>query len=100
MDNAFSRIGGRDKIPFYIELIKQADSFPLVMVMLARWRVKEAKQIIIERLEKDTVKTLAIRALGYYKDKQMILLIEKYFDSESAGVRKEAEKVINRLKSL
>ena len=100
LDNAFSRIGGRDKIPFYIELIKQADSFPLVMVMLARWRVKEAKQIIIERLEKDTVKTLAIRALGYYKDKQMILLIEKYFDSESAGVRKEAEKVINRLKSL
>lgn len=98
LDNAFAKIGDKSKKAFYIELIKDTDKFPLVMTMLGRWKADEAKPIIINRLEKDKIKTSAIRALGYFKDKSTIPLIKKYLESEYAiGVRTEARKVIDRL---
>ena len=100
LDNAFVKIRDKSKISFYIELIKDNDKFPLVMTMLAKWNIDEAKQIIISRLENDKIKTCSIRALGYYKDKNAIPLIEKYVKSDYSGVRQEAKKVIYRLNKL
>lgn len=100
LDNAFMRIQDKSKIDFYLALIKENNRFPFVMEMLGRWRIEEAKEIIISRLERDKIKTSSIRALGYYHDKAMIALIEKYLDSEYVGVRREARKVIDRLKAL
>ena len=68
--------------------------------MLGRWNIDEAKAIIISRLENDKIKTSSIRALGYYKDKNTIPLIEKYLNSNYSGERDEAKKVINRLNKL
>lgn len=100
LDNAFVKIKDKSKISFYIELIKDNDKFPLVMTMLAKWNIDEAKKIIISRLENDKIKTSSIRALGYYKDKNAIPLIEKYLKSDYSGVREEAKKVIDRLNRL
>ena len=100
LDNAFVKIRDKSKISFYIERIKDNDKFPLVMTMLAKWNIDEAKKIIIDRLENDKIKTLSIRALGYYKDKNAISLIEKYLESDYSGVREEAKKVIDRLNKL
>lgn len=100
LDNAFAKIQDKNKILFYIEIIKENDRFPLVMTMLGRWNIDEAKAIIISRLENDKIKTSSIRALGYYKDKNTIPLIEKYLNSNYSGVREEAKKVINRLNKL
>lgn len=100
LDNAFVKIRDKSKISFYIELIKDADKFPLVMIMLAKWNIDEAKNIIISRLENDKIKTSSIRALGYYKDKNTVPLIEKYLKSDYSGVREETKKVIDRLNKL
>lgn len=100
LDNAFVKIKDKSKISFYIEPIKENDKFPLVMTMLAKWNIDEAKKIIISRLENDTIKTSSIRALGYYKDKNAIPLIEKYLKSDYSGVQKESKKVIDRLSKL
>lgn len=100
LDNAFAKIQDKNKILFYIDIIKENDRFPLVMTMLGRWNIDEAKAIIISRLENDKIKTSSIRALGYYKDKNTIPLIEKYLNSNYSGVREEAKKVINRLNKL
>lgn len=100
LDNAFVKIKDKSKISFYIELIKDNDKFPLVMTMLAKWNIDEAKKIIISRLENDKIKTSSIRALGYYKDKNYIPRIEKYLKSDYSGVREEAKKVIDRLNKL
>ena len=62
--------------------------------------IKEAKEMVQNRLEGDEIKTSAIRALGYYQDKAAIPFIEKYLDSKYVGVRKEAKKVIDRLNKL
>lgn len=100
LDNALVKIRDKNKIPFYIELIKDTDKFPLVMTMLAKWNIDEAKKIIISRLENDKIKTSSIRALGYYKDKNSIPLIEKCLKSDYSGVREEAKKVIDRLNKV
>lgn len=100
LDNAFVKIKDKSKISFYIELIKDTDKFPLVMIMLAKWNIDEAKNIIISRLENDKIKTSSIRALEYYKDKNTIPLIEKYLKSDYSGVREETKKVIDRLNKL
>lgn len=100
LDNAFVKIGIKDKVPFYLELIKESNSFPLVMEMLGIWKIEEAKPIIIDRLEKDKIKTSSIRALGYYNDKETISFIEKYLKSNYSGVRKEAKKVIDKLNNI
>lgn len=100
LDNAFIKIQDKNEIPFLLELIKEKNRFPFTMAMLGRWKVEEAKPIIIRRLETDKSKTQAIRALGYYKDKSTIPLIEKYINDDKIGVRKEAKNVINRLKKL
>ena len=97
LDNAFAKIQDKRKIAFYLQLIEKADQFPLVMTMLGKWNIENAKPIIINRLEIDRIKTNAIRALGYYKDKSTVPLIEKYVDSEYSGVRKEAKKVLSIL---
>ena len=97
LDNAFAKIQDKRKIAFYLQLIEKADQFPLVMTMLGKWNIENAKPIIINRLEIDRIKTNAIRALGYYKDKSTVPLIEKYVDSEYLGVRKEAKKVLSIL---
>ena len=100
LDNALIKIQDKNEIPFLLELIKEKNRFPFTMAMLGRWKVEEAKPIIIRRLETDKSKTQAIRALGYYKDKSTIPLIEKYINDDKIGVRKEAKNVINRLKKL
>lgn len=100
LDNAFAKIGIKDNASFYLKLIKESNSFPMVMEMLGRWKIEEAKTIIIDRLEKDKVKTSSIRALGYYNDKATISLIEKYLESNYSGVRKEAKKVIDKLNNI
>lgn len=100
LDNAFVKIKDKSKISFYIDLIKDNDKFPLVMTMLAKWNIDEAKKIIIGRLENDKIKTSSIRALWYYKDKNSIPLIEKHLKSDYSGVREEAKKVIDRLNKL
>lgn len=100
LDNAFVKIQDKTKIPFYIEIIKDNDKFSLVMTMLGRWKIAEAKPIIISRLENDKIKTNSIRALGYYNDKAMIPLIKKHLESEYSGVRAEAKKVIDKLNKI
>lgn len=100
LDNAFVKIRDKDKIPFYIKLIKENNKFPFVMEMLGKWNVIDAKPIIINRLENDGIKTSSIRALGYYNDKATIPLIEKYVESDYLGVRKEAKKVMDKLSNL
>lgn len=100
LDNAFVKIGIKDKIPFYLELIKENNKFPFVMEMLGRWKIEEAKPIIINRLEKDRIRTSSISALGYYNDKATIPLIEKHLKSDYSGVRKEAKKVIDKLNNI
>jgi len=100
LDNVFVKIRDKDKIPFYIKLIKENNKFPFVMEMLGKWNVIDAKPIIINRLENDGIKTSSIRALGYYNDKATIPLIEKYVESDYLGVRKEAKKVMDKLSNL
>ena len=46
------------------------------MEMLGKWKIEDAKVIILNRLKNDKIKTSSIRALGYYDDKTMLLLIE------------------------
>lgn len=100
LDNAFVKIQDKTKIPFYTEIIKENDKFPLVMTMLGRWKISEAKPIIISRLENDKIKTNSIRALGYYNDKTMIPLIKKHLESKYSGVRAAAKKVIDKLNKI
>ncbi len=100
LDNAFVKIQDKNKISFYIEIIKDNDKFPLVMTMLGKWNIDAAKPLIISRLENDKIKTSSIRALGYYKDENTIPLIERHLKSEYFGVRQEAKKVIDRLNKL
>ena len=100
LDNAFVKIGDKSKISFYIDLIKENDKFSLVMVMLGKWKIKEAKLVIVNRLENDKIKTPSIRALGYYKDKSTIPLIEKHMDLEYSGVRTEAKSVLEKLNNI
>jgi hypothetical protein len=55
----------------YIPLFKSV-SIALNLITQQFWKkgnIDEAKKIIISRLENDKIKTLSIRALGYYKDK-------------------------------
>ena len=100
LDNAFVKIQDKNKISFYLELIKSIDKFPFVMEMLGKWKIKDAKSIIINRLENDKIKTSSIKALGYYCDKATIPLIEKHLESEYSAVRKEAKKVIKNLNNI
>ena len=100
LDNAFVKIQDKSKISFYLQLIESIDKFPFVMQMLGKWNIEYAKPIIINRLKNDKIKTSSIRALGYYNDKTMLPLIEKYLESEYSGVRKEAKKVMERLNNL
>lgn len=100
LDNAFVKIHDKSKISFYLQLIESIDKFPFVMEMLGKWNIENAKPIIINRLKNDKIKTSSIRALGYYDDKTMLPLIEKYLESEYSGVRKEAKKVMERLNNL
>lgn len=100
LDNAFVKIQDKSKISFYLQLIESIDKFPFVMEMLGKWNIEYAKPIIINRLKNDKIKTSSIRALGYYNDKTMLPLIEKYLESEYSGVRKEAKKVMERLNNL
>lgn len=100
LDNAFLKIQDKSKIPFYLELIKGNNKFSFVMVMLGKWKIEDAKSIIINRLENDDIKTNAIKALGYYEDKSTLPLIEKYINSESSGVRKEVQKVIKKFSEI
>lgn len=100
LDNAFVKIQDKNKISFYIAIIKDNDKFPLVMTMLGKWNIDAAKPLIISRLENDKIKTSSIRALGYYKDENTIPLIERHLKSEYSGVRQEAKKVIDRLNKL
>ena len=39
-----------------LQLIEKADQFPLVMTMLGKWNIENAKPIIINRLEIDRIK--------------------------------------------
>lgn len=100
LDNAFVKIQDKSKISFYLQLIESIDKFPFVMEMLGKWNIEYAKPIIINRLKNDKIKTSSIRALGYYNDKTMLPLIEKYLESEYSGVRNEAKKVMERLNNL
>ena len=100
LDNAFVKIQDKSKISFYLQLIESIDKFPFVMEVLGKWNIEYAKPIIINRLKNDKIKTSSIRALGYYNDKTMLPLIEKYLESEYSGVRKEAKKVMERLNNL
>lgn len=100
LDNAFVKIQDKSKISFYLQLIESIDKFPFAMEMLGKWNIEYAKPIIINRLKNDKIKTSSIRALGYYNDKTMLPLIEKYLESEYSGVRKEAKKVMERLNNL
>ena len=56
LDNAFAKIQDKRKIAFYLQLIEKADQFPLVMTMLGKWNIENAKPIIINRLEIDRIK--------------------------------------------
>lgn len=72
LDNALSKIQDKNKIPFYLELISENNKFPFVMVMLGKWNIESAKPIIESRLQNDIIKSNAIKALGYYKDKDKV----------------------------
>ncbi len=100
LDNTFVKIQDKSKCSFYLQLIENINKFPLVMEMLGKWKIEDAKVIILNRLKNDKIKTSSIRALGYYDDKTMLLLIEQHLQSEYFGVRKEAKKVMKRLNNL
>lgn len=76
LDNTFVKIQDKSKCSFYLQLIENINKFPLVMEMLGKWKIEDAKVIILNRLKNDKIKTSSIRALGYYDDKTMLLLIE------------------------
>lgn len=100
LDNAFVKIQDKNKIAFYIELIREKDAFPFTMEMLGKWRVETAIPIIIERLEVDTIKTSAIAALGKYKDVSLLPYIEPFINSTKSGERKAATRVIEQIKKV
>lgn len=100
LDNAFVKIQDKNKIAFYIELIREKDAFPFTMEMLGKWRVETAIPIIIERLEVDTIKTSAIATLGKYKDVSLLPYIEPFINSTKSGERKAATRVIEQIKKV
>ena len=97
LDNAFVKIQDKNKIAFYIELIREKDAFPFTMEMLGKWKDKTALPIIIERLNADTIKTCAITALGCYKDTSLFSYVEPFMSSLKSGEKKAAQKAIERM---
>ena len=99
LDNAFIKIQDKRKAEFYIELIREKDRFYFTMEMLGKWEIREALSVILERLQKDNVKSSAITALGWYKDQSLLAHIQPFENSGKSGERAAAQKAIKRIRN-
>lgn len=103
INNALYKIKDKQYIKEYLKIIenpKLAKEMFLVMWMLGRWQVEEAKKIYLNYLKTKDIELvfMTIRALSYYKDEKIIDHIEPFLNWEDKDMRKSAEKAINRIK--
>lgn len=103
INNALYKIKDKRYIKEYIKIIenpKLAKEMFLVVWMLGRWQVEEAKKIYLNYLKTKDIELvfMTIRALSYYKDEKIINHIEPFLNWEDKDMRKSAEKAINRIK--
>ena len=101
-DNAFREIKCKEFIPEYLSLISppvHRDQFYFLMELLSQWKVKEALPIIIQRLDCDQRKLLAIKALGNYPDPELLPILEAYAASNDPAIRNSAKKAMEKIQT-
>ena len=99
LDNAFSHIQDKRKALFYVELMREGYDFPFTMEMLGRWRVPEARPIILDRINDPNylLPQNAICALGWYMDPQYLSLFREWQENGGPATRKAAATAIRRI---
>ena len=103
-DNAFNRLKDKRYIDDYIGWLADPEIavlLPVTMYMLARWKLPEAQELFIRYLDyedNDSIVTLSIKALSYYKDEESKELIRSMQESENAKISEFARLVYAKMK--
>ena len=103
-DNAFYQIKDKKSIDLFLKYLnneKDVIHLPLTMLLLARWKIPEAKTMFLKYMNnsnRDIVFT-SIEALSYYEDpeNEIKALIEKKLESSDKDIRIAAKKALKRL---
>jgi hypothetical protein len=104
-DNALYNISDKRYISEYINFLKNeqnATNLPLTMLMIAKWRVEDAKHLFVKYLSKtDSVLGFtAIEALSYYNDPTLINCLEPLLKSSNKDIVRAVKKSIKKLNKL
>ncbi|MBC8061053.1 MAG: hypothetical protein H7Y18_10335 [Clostridiaceae bacterium] len=86
----------------YIDIISKVNngtSRQMIVILVGKLRCEKAIPVLIKLLQNSDVVGHSIMALGYFKNVELILLIEPFLHHEKRWIRKEAEKAIKRIKS-
>ncbi len=101
-DNLLNNYRNKNHIAEYLQILNDiinAENLPLTMLMLAKWKVKEAKPLFIKYLnEADSLKFTAIEALVLYKDSSIIPLLKPLLSSSNKNIVSHVKKAISSLK--
>lgn len=103
-DNSFVNIQDKNYLPTFLDYLKNEEDvirLPLTMLMLAKWRVKEAKPFYRKYLEhknREIVFT-AIECLSYYEDPDSSSkkAISEKLNSQDKDIVLAAKKALNRM---
>ena len=103
-DNAFNRLKDKRYIDDYIKWLADPDiatRMPFTMVMLARWKNMEARQLYLQYLStdrEDQIIFTSIRALQYYNDEESREKLIAMSKHQNQNISSAAEKVMKKLK--
>lgn len=104
-DNAFYQIKDKKSMRLFLRYLnneKDVIHLPLTMLLLAKWKVPEAKVMFLQYLNNSNREIVftAIEALSYYDDpkNEIKALIEKKLESSDKDVRIVAKKALKRMR--
>ena len=101
--NTLSIILDKSKIEELLEIIQNKQhgiARQMIIIAIGKMNVKKAIPILLNLLNDEDVIGHVITALGYYKDPELISYIEPFTHHQISWIRKEAIKVIGKLKKF
>jgi hypothetical protein len=102
-DNTFNRIKDKRYIGKYLEWLKDeevANELPFTMLMVARWKVPEAKPLFLGYLDLDKETQLvytSIKALPYYIDEESIEKVASMQNHQNRDIADFATKTLKKM---
>lgn len=104
-DNAFYQIKDKKSMRLFLRYLnneKDVIHLPLTMLLLAKWKVPEAKVMFLQYLNNSNREIVftAIEALSYYDDpeNEIKVLVERKLESSDKDVRAAVKKALKRMK--